>query len=294
MHIANRHVERWAPESNASRVRSMRSLGFVDRLIAPWLETSQRSMGLRMFSSPTHTRGNERSTQHVSWVFPRPWYQDELDWMTAAREQSEMASYASDAPRPNMLTTRGTYVAPQAQLRPQTTVMPSALYEYVAPSLSIAPPRSTEMTETAYRAAPAQTYSQPYSPLVSLAAVQAAELMNRAVAPLMAPTTTATQASQPAMATQMGRIAPSLRTVLTTMLERASVPTTPTAVSTRAPEMVTPPSPTDDAARDEAPTSVTETRAMTMAAQVATDLHTQRVQMAQVQAIAQQHQQAAY
>ena len=40
MHVADRHVERWAPEAGANRVRSMRSLGFVDRLIAPWIETA--------------------------------------------------------------------------------------------------------------------------------------------------------------------------------------------------------------------------------------------------------------
>ena len=50
LHAANRHVERWAPEAGADRVRSLRNLGFVDRLIAPWLETAQRSSTLRMFS----------------------------------------------------------------------------------------------------------------------------------------------------------------------------------------------------------------------------------------------------
>jgi hypothetical protein len=297
MHIANRHVERWAPESSASRVRSMRSLGFVDRLVAPWLETSQRSMGLRMFSSPTHAQSNERNTQSVSWVFPRPWYQDELDWMAAAREQSEMAMVSGGAALPSMLTTRGTYVAPQAQQR-SSTVMPSALYEYVAPSLSVAQPSPTTRAQqqAAAFAAPA---SQAYSPLVSLAAVQAAELMNRAVAPLMmssssaTPAQMATQGAQPqaAMSTQMGRVSPALRTVLTTMLERASVPTAPAAASMRAPEMVTPPSPTDEPIADETPAA--STASTVMAQQVASDLHTQRVQMAQVQAIAQQHQQAA-
>ena len=277
MHIANRHVERWAPESNASRVRSMRSLGFVDRLVSPWLETAQRSIGLRMFSSPTHQRGTDRETPQVSWVFPRPWYQDELDWMAAAREAS---MYSESAPAPSMLTTRGTYVTPQQQVRPASpslpTVMPAALYEYVAPSLSIAQPTPRDR-EGAF-AAPSS--AQAYSPLVSLAAVQAAELMNRAVAPLVA-SASPSQTQQPAAA-QLGRIAPSLRTVLTTMLERAAAPSVPAAASTRVPEMVTPPAPTEET------TAPSPTPAMTMAEQVATDLHTQRVQMAQVQAIAQQ------
>ena len=48
MHAANRHVERWAPEAGANRVRPLRSLGFVDRLVAPWIETAQRSASLRL------------------------------------------------------------------------------------------------------------------------------------------------------------------------------------------------------------------------------------------------------
>jgi hypothetical protein len=85
MHTADRHVERWAPERGASRVRSMRALGFVDRLVAPWIETAQRSASLRLFSQYANTGLGERQAGDVSWVFPRPWYQDELDWMAAAR-----------------------------------------------------------------------------------------------------------------------------------------------------------------------------------------------------------------
>ena len=57
MHAATRHVERWAPEGAAaiSRSRSMRSLGFVDRLVAPWMETAQRSASLRVFSKYART-----------------------------------------------------------------------------------------------------------------------------------------------------------------------------------------------------------------------------------------------
>src|SRR6187402_1336419 len=103
MHVANRHVERWAPEAGANRVRPMRSLGFVDRLIAPWIETAQRSASMRVFDQYVQDGFGERQGGAVSWVFPRPWYQDELDWMAAARR----------APRQEaaMLTTRGTYVA---------------------------------------------------------------------------------------------------------------------------------------------------------------------------------------
>src|SRR5665647_3205175 len=109
LHAANRHVERWAPEANANRVRSMRSLGFVDRLVAPWIETAQRSASMRMFTQMARTGPSEREGGAVSWVFPRPWYQDELDWMAAARQVGSHAA-ADQAPPPTMLTTRGTYV----------------------------------------------------------------------------------------------------------------------------------------------------------------------------------------
>ena len=104
MHVANRHIERWAPEATAHRSRPMRSLGFVDRLVAPWIETAQRSASLRMFSHVSRSGVSQREAASVSWVFPRPWYQDELDWMAAARQ----ASHEHDDD--SMLTTRGTYV----------------------------------------------------------------------------------------------------------------------------------------------------------------------------------------
>src|SRR5947208_17026939 len=86
MHAADRHVERWAPEAGASRVRPLRNLGFVDRLVAPWIEAAQRSASLRLFSQYISNGMGERQGGAVSWVFPRPWYQDELDWMAAARQ----------------------------------------------------------------------------------------------------------------------------------------------------------------------------------------------------------------
>ncbi len=160
MHVADRHVERWAPEASASQFRPLRNLGFVDRLVTPWIESAQRSASLRMFSQVMTTGVTERApTTAASWLFPRPWYQDELDWMKAARDASAQSAF--EQPAPSMLTTRGTYVAPSA--------MPSALYEYVAPSLSVARPDAG---------------AEVYSPLVPFAATQAAHVMSRAVAPL--------------------------------------------------------------------------------------------------------------
>src|SRR6188768_2578788 len=78
MHAADRHVERWAPETTANQIRPMRNLGFVDRLVSPWLESAQRSASLRMFSQYISTGAPERPapTTAASWLFPRPWYQD--------------------------------------------------------------------------------------------------------------------------------------------------------------------------------------------------------------------------
>lgn len=211
-HAADRHVERWAPETPAgtNRVRSLRNLGFVDRLVAPWIEAAQRSASLRMFSSYQTHGAPERQASSVSWVFPRPWYQDELDWMAAARQQSEMATMGGAGNA--MLTTRGTYAAP---IQRAATVMPAALYDFVAPSLSIARPEPTSR--------------DAYSPLVPHAATQAASVMARVMAPL-APTRA---------------LSPGLRAVLTTMLERTAhvASAEPTRLSLSAPELVTPPAP---------------------------------------------------
>ncbi len=223
MHVANRHVERWAPETSANRSRPLRSLGFVDRLIAPWIETAQRSASLRMFSQMRSTGGNERAGNAVSWVFPRPWYQDELDWMAAARQTAAQAESS-----PTMLTTRGTYVPTQAQQQRVAPQMPAALYEYVAPSLSIAQPQPAAVTGIGYGGDAGPTRAiEAYSPLVSLASIQAAQLVAR-VAPLVATRTT-----------------PTLRAMLGQLVERAAMPpiAQPTRASLNAPELVTPPAP---------------------------------------------------
>ena len=141
MHAANRHVERWAPEAGASRVRPLRSLGFVDRLVAPWLEVAQRSASMRLFQQYRNEGMAERPGSNVSWVFPRPWYQDELDWMAASRQVGEQTAMAQTQ-APSMLTTRGTYVAP-AQARASSIALPAALYEYIAPSIT--PPARNDL-----------------------------------------------------------------------------------------------------------------------------------------------------
>ena len=109
LHAANRHVERWAPESTAANVRPLRSLGFVDRLVAPWIETAQRSASLRLFSQYSTAGASQREGAAVSWVFPRPWYQDELNWMAAARQ---VQTDTSDGASPSLFTTCLLYTSP--------------------------------------------------------------------------------------------------------------------------------------------------------------------------------------
>ncbi|TMQ16009.1 MAG: hypothetical protein E6J90_24515 [Deltaproteobacteria bacterium] len=275
MHAADRHVERWAPEANAGRVRSMRSLGFVDRLVAPWIETAQRSASMRLFHQYAQSGLGERSTSSVSWVFPRPWYQDELDWMAAARRTGAQTAVERQ-PAPTLLTTRGTYVAPvqaASAVAAPPLVMPAALYEHVAPSLSIAASQRAAIAGVGF-GGDARSRGEVYSPLVPLAAVQAAELMTRMVAPLASARGAAAGAA----------MTPALRTVLTSILARAAVHAgaPATRISTLAPELVTPPSPRPEAqAAREAP-AAGEPGAL----QVAESYAAQRTRVAELERIA--------
>ena len=88
MHVANRHVERWAPETGAATrrgrcARSGSSIGWSRRGSRP--RSARRRCGCSAQYS-TQRRRRARAAAPVSWVFPRPWYQDELDWMAAARQ----------------------------------------------------------------------------------------------------------------------------------------------------------------------------------------------------------------
>ncbi|MBC7460947.1 MAG: hypothetical protein H7287_06260, partial [Thermoleophilia bacterium] len=242
MRAATRHVERWAPESGAKASAPMRSLGFVDRLVSPWIQTAQRSASMRLFAQYASLGMSEREGNAVSWVFPRPWYQDELDWMAAARQAPK--SEASGA-SPALFTTRGTYVTPARA----AVVMPSALYEYVAPSLSVASPLGGSMVGGMDGSSSHQSMrGDAYSPLVSLAAVQAAELMSRAVAPVMMPRMIRGDAASSAATANMASSTlanPALRRVLASLLARAQQPAESpiSRLAASAPELVTPPAP---------------------------------------------------
>ncbi len=90
---------------------------------------------------------------------------------------------------------------------------PSAVYDFVAPSLS-----------SAHQSA--SSVSDPYSPLVPFAATNTAQLVSRAMAPI-----------------GNANVSVGLRSVLSTMLDRSAQSTAPIAsrVSAFAPELVTPP-----------------------------------------------------
>jgi hypothetical protein len=264
MHAATRHVERWAPEAGANRVRSLRSLGFVDRLVAPWLEVAQRSASMRLFQqSKSEGTAERENASHVSWVFPRPWYQDELDWIAASREVAAQTAMQRQA-APTMLTTRGTYVAPAQR---HQVALPAALYEHIAPSLSIA-----------RDSLPRGDLHQPrihdaYSPLVPFAAVNAAQLMQRAVAPLIG--------NGDGGASKM--MTPGLRGVLAAMFERSVAgrkPANETRSAAHAPELVTPPAPR----RDDVPKLEAAQGLATHAfGSVAEDVSAQRTQIVELQ-----------
>lgn len=279
LHAANRHVDRWAPEASGGS-RPLRSLGFVDRLVAPWIETAQRSASMRLFTQYQTVGAGEREGAAVSWVFPRPWYQDELDWMAAARR---VQVQTESGPAPTMLTTRGTFVAPQQQqprpaIAAPAAAMPTALYEYVAPSLSIAQPAPQQsIAGIGYGGETAR--HDAYSPLIPLAAVQAAALMSNAVAPLVrAPARADGGVAAPST---VGRVSPALRQVLTTMLERATVAQSDARIAQAAPELVTPPAPRPDPIL-----ATTVSPASASASALANEYAEQRAQIADVQRIA--------
>lgn len=114
MQAAERHVERWAPEASTERVRPLRNLGFADRLVSPWIETAQRSVShlQRLFGPLAGDETSGGQPDHASWLFPRPSFQDELDWMAAARQPQRDPQQASPLG------------------------LPVSLHDYIAPSLA--------------------------------------------------------------------------------------------------------------------------------------------------------------
>jgi trimeric autotransporter adhesin len=284
LHVANRHADRWAPEG-PKRAGSLASLGFVDKLISPWFDAAARSTGARMFGASSIMR----DVRGVSWVFPRPWYHDELDWMAAAREQARYQAVPPEQ-RPQLFTTRGTFVPPQAgtaQTRTLETTLPRALFEYVAPSLSAlevggaqrgaaAPTQralhtgsgSLDVVGRGAMAQPGVASMAAYSPLVPFAAASAAQVMAHALAPLApaaAPFAPFGSASQ-GRGTLLGRNLGDLMASALALAGASAVPGAlaapgamePTRISTRAPELVTPPAPRAAVAADSTATGTSQ------------------------------------
>src|SRR5687768_2489608 len=88
LHAATRHISRWAPEASNANVGSLGALRFVDRLAAPWIGGAPRSFAARVFGPPVGPASlsapRQRESAAVSWVLPRLWYRDELEWMASA------------------------------------------------------------------------------------------------------------------------------------------------------------------------------------------------------------------
>ncbi|MBK9030070.1 MAG: hypothetical protein IPL61_01815 [Myxococcales bacterium] len=159
LHTSERHAERWAPEGDSARRASgMRSLAFADRVASPWMQASSGPRMSHLFGAYAGT-ASERSAPHVSWLFPRPWFQDELDWMAAARQGLEAT------PRRGAMTTRGTFVTPTGESGWAGIAMPVLSADAMA---AVAPSMSGGDPAVGLRA---------WSPMVDFATASAAEVM---------------------------------------------------------------------------------------------------------------------
>ncbi len=125
---AERHMSRWAPESSSILPRSLRSVAFTDRLVAPLFAAASQIGGLRMFSNYESDGFRERQVASSGWLFPKPWYQDELRWLAAAR----MEPTTDNA----MFTTRGTFASRDGGQGRFERSVPPELFPYVAPALA--------------------------------------------------------------------------------------------------------------------------------------------------------------
>ncbi len=236
---ADRATRRWAPDAPEDQPQALRSLSFVDRMVAPWVTAAQRSAGLRMFSQYASSDVPDRAITGVSWVFPRPWYQDELDWISASR--------ANQSGHEMIFTTRGTY-APAADRRREA--LPSQMLEYVAPSFAAASPEAA----SAYSPLVSHSsYSAVSVVAQSMQAIQTASAMARGL-PVRSVEAMGAMAPASAMTTPMNASFGSLAPLVSSLIPEASSSrfssdssrfssVSPSALALRAPQLVTPPSP---------------------------------------------------
>jgi len=200
---SSRIVDHWAPEDGAtSRQRSLGALAFADRLLSPYVGLADDSASATMSAYSSHV-GNMRPLRvapRTSWLFPVPWYVDEIEWIAAARAsapqlpESTQRAVQTAAPRRVVQASPAAIARAAAQFAPRRTAparspvsVPVAL-QYVAPSMArtahramLASATPPALTATARHApAPsAQTPLRAWSSLVPFPAAQAAEVMTR-------------------------------------------------------------------------------------------------------------------
>ena len=96
---SGRIVNRWAPEKDAvSRQRSLGSLAFADRLMAPYITHAEESASARLVHRSSDQMRPLRVSPISSWLFPIPYYQDELAWLAAARSSVATSRATADSP----------------------------------------------------------------------------------------------------------------------------------------------------------------------------------------------------
>lgn len=210
MRASRRHIQRFAPEGAAAkRSRPLSTLTFADKILSPYVEQANRSAGIDMFSpieQPRHQGGTrERSIEPTSWIFPRPWYNDELSWLAAARATASDAGAEERYSRSSAIGHPRANDAHRGGRRPRRRTSSAVPLAFVAPSF--ASPRSSHGQEFALQASlgdmaapaspndgmhdapvPRDTHRatrapvrDAWSPFVSFPALQAAEVMKAAV-----------------------------------------------------------------------------------------------------------------
>ncbi|WP_428268825.1 hypothetical protein [Haliangium sp.] len=192
---SSRHIERVAPEGAANRWGSLSMLSFSDRVARPYVARAQRPL-VRMFGAADGGDDgaggvHDRAVEPTSWVFPRPWYQDELGWIAAART----AASASSPSRVGSAPARGARASGSGADASRRELPVDLPLDLIAPSFA-APARAVRVVAVPGARsqgrpaevvrgrldAPAGHALRAWSPLVSFQAAQAAEFMGSLVA----------------------------------------------------------------------------------------------------------------
>ncbi|HUH02720.1 MAG TPA: hypothetical protein VML75_12060 [Kofleriaceae bacterium] len=210
---SSRVVDRWAPEDGAHRrSRGLGSLAFADRLLTSYVQSSGGEGPELSFRTPSLAPRMFRTPPMTSWLFPVPWYQDELAWVEAARQTqlSQAGQWGGDQWGGDQWTSPAARTAsvPAAELLARSAPALASL-PFVAPTLRAshaagaavpsfagptgirvttgaaptgAPVRGVIVGQNHRRASHAAAPLRAWSPLVSFRAAQAAEVMASALA----------------------------------------------------------------------------------------------------------------